>query len=115
MIDKDFIQGCTKEQINAGVAWLEAERLGFDNPCEFMILSGFIFKGNEFAFTPCTNPNDAWSIMMANNIRVFPRPHEPFAKARTCAFPVYVDSKGGNDGLLRAAMEVYILLSVGKS
>ena len=113
MITPEFLQACTDEQINMGVAWLEAKA---GKPLKMYCGEVNIVVLNQllFPFNPCTSPNDAWPIMMANNIRVFPRPKEPFAKARTCALPVYVDAKCGNEGLLRAAMEVYLLMSNDK-
>lgn len=114
MITPEFLQSCTDEQINKGVAWIltakKCDKWACNGDSEFYYHWGraMINRPSDY----CGQIIHAWPIMMDNNISVFPRPSKPFAKARTYAFPVY--AKNGNSGLLRAAMEVYIIMSTDK-
>ena len=118
MITPEFLQSCTDEQINKGVAWLEAKKLGLENPCEFMSYDNdLIFKDGEYSFSPCSNPNDAWPIIIENKIDIYFNSDNTNTGIRDGAYK-YIDSKTGipceNKNPLRAAMEVYILMSTAK-
>ena len=123
MIDKEFLQGCTDEQINKGVAWCEASKADcltddFTHNDRLSTTQRGHIKSNSAwhadihpDFTPCTSPNDAWPIMMANNIVTVPNNEDSRVVGKnlsTECIAVWVDS---NDKLLRAAMEVYLLMS----
>lgn len=104
---QEFLSKCTDDEINKGVAWIEAKRLGFDNPCEYMSQNGFIFS-TKWAFSPCTNPNDIMLIAFANRIDVIARGID------NDWYAAYGKHKTLNANPLRAICEVYILMSVSK-
>lgn len=119
MITPEFLQSCTNEQINKGVTWLEAARLGFKNPCEFMIHRNEIHRDYPWIFSPCDMPNDAWPIMVANEVTVELRKpmqglsgDDAFINGTYLAYTPDIDVTSYNKNPLRAAMEVYILMSV---
>lgn len=122
MITKQFLSTCTDEQINKGVAWLESKKLGLENPCEFMSYDNdLIFKDGEYSFSPCTNPNDAMPIAFANEISLM-RDWERSGMYTAIGTRSEVRSLGEHKkpieitikNPLRAAMEVYILMSAEK-
>ena len=127
MITPEFLQHCTDDQINKGVAWLDAgkaEYLTSDITFNINLASTqnsykksrlAWYKDDEPDFQPCTNPNDAWPIMMENLISTTPRGKssyaKPYASSGMLAIISHCDS---NSELLRAAMEVYILMECSK-
>lgn len=108
MITPEFLQSCTDEQINKGVAWLEASKFSLNQPCEVMAYKGdLITFDGEFSFMPCTNPNDAWPIMMDSHIGIrFSLDNGWIARNRAIV--------SFKENPLRAAMEVYILMECSK-
>lgn len=125
MITPEFLKSCTDEQINKGVAWCEASkceagtgdgsfemRLAISQEIESRTNILGIRVSAAATFKPCTSPNDAWPIMMNNLISTTPRGGssyaQPYASSGMLAIMVHCDS---NEELLRAAMEVYILMS----
>lgn len=108
----EFLQSCTNEQINKGVAWLESREFGFNNPCEFMSYDNdLVFKsGDEYSFSPCTSPNDAWPIIDRSGITSGP----VFTSSNRIKIATCKDFWIRNENGLRAAMEVYILMECSK-
>ena len=121
MIDKDFLQGCTDEQINKGVAWLEAKKAiinSYGNWWHSVGEPNIIYKGSfSNHFQPCTNPNYAWPIILESKISLLVDYKTWEASIDFCGN----ESEHGTDELLskvatgenplRAAMEVYLLMS----
>jgi len=73
-------------------------------------------KSEKYSFTQsgmdyCNSPDDAWPIIMANNIVTFPKDSKfigrPFAKDYGGLRITHCET---NEGLLRAAMVVYLKL-----
>ena len=120
MITPEFLQGSSDEQINMGVAWLEAVKLSKMLPA-YSLNRGDISEGACIGLLNvnyCTSPNDAWPIMMENKIGVWNAEHQGrnwMAKggyiSEVGTYEYHV-SEGINP--LRAAMEVYILMMVAK-
>lgn len=120
MITQEWLESCTDEQINKGVAWLAIKEWGADSNHKRKSIDYYCSKGllNSIAGRKvdyCTNPNDAWPII-----------EDVFSKGVSFA----INSGGimtGNLGAkyggikldiecspLRAAMIVYILMSVAE-
>ena len=120
MITQEFLQSCTDEQIDLAVAWTSAYKLGIKSPCEFMSYGrGYAFKDNDYCFSPCTNPNDAWPIILENKISLLHGDIEADWEA-SIDYQGTLEEDGIDEMLskwvahknpLRAAMEVYILMS----
>jgi hypothetical protein len=118
-INKDFLEGCSDEQINHGVAWLEAKKLSFSEDCQVRSYKdNLISLDGEFDFVPCQNPNDIMPIAFANNYDM-KSPYYFTEKWKVTASYIipnvgekYIDSTNSNP--LRAICEVYILMSVAK-
>lgn len=115
MIDQKFLQGRTDEQINIMTAWVKL-RSGVDasNMSEYLYAfqRGWSTRRLRVLFNPCTSPNDAWPIIIANSIEISGKPDEYSGQARASSFVGGLFSVAdGNDRLLRAAMEVYLLMS----
>lgn len=114
MINAEFLSQCGDEQINFGVAWLEAKA---DKSNSWRIpYNNMLFKGNiDHEFEPCTNPSDAWPI-----IEWIFNQDVTFAMNGGGIMTGNLGSKYGGIKLdiaakpLRAAMEVYILMSVNR-
>jgi len=111
-----FLKSCTDEQINKGVGWIEASKRPLAGRCNWCGEMKCVHRANFLErFSYCANPNDAWPIMMNNLISTTPRGRssyaQPYASSGMLAIMVHCDS---NEELLRAAMEVYILMEVGK-
>ena len=114
MITPEFLQSCTDEQISKGVAWLEVVSKGLsmqynpDSEFYYYWCNAALSNPNKY----CTNPNDAWPIMMANNIDI--RHNYEELNSHTALIGDDEDylfwTSGPNP--LRNAMEVYILMSV---
>ena len=107
MITPEFLQGCTDEQINMGVSWLKI-KLEFDmgrmNTLQFLLCNSRLITPRPY----CTNPNDAWPIMMSNDIDICRRKGVSYRRetiARNGLIQVI------NENGLRAVCEVYILMS----
>ena len=103
MITPEFLSTCTDDQINFGVAWLEAKK---DSANSWRIpYNNMLFKGNiNHQFEPCTNPNDAWPIIYDNNILIRPM----FNEGKFWLAQIY-QTKSYSKNPLRAAMEVYLM------
>lgn len=118
MINAEFLASCTDEQINKGVAWLitakKCEKWACNGDSEF-----YYHWGRAMINCPsdyCNQIIHAWPIMVDNEISVRPRGKEslcaPYASSyKTSNVIVRTES---NSRILRAAMEVYILMSVNK-
>lgn len=106
MITKEFLQSCTDDQIDKGVAWLEAKA----SPTVFgsAYMFGEFWNGVFYAKDYCKNPNDAWPIILNSRIGIKPRGVDSDWYAYQGKIEVI------NSNPLRAAMEVYILMSVSK-
>lgn len=116
MIKPKFLQSCTDRQINKGVAWLEVAGFSLSAPDEQSFID-YHCAITMLTRTPdyCTNPNDAWPIIKSERINLI-SPPEHRHEWKACA-----TIGGGNWSLndftaisenpLRAAMEVYILMS----
>lgn len=116
MITQEWLESCTDDQIDKGVAWLEANKLDISKDRKFLIFDDEFLVGmySEPVYY-CTNPNDAWPIMMANIISTTPRGSESFAQPYASSGMLAIVSHcENNNQLLRAAMIVYILMSVYK-
>ena len=117
MITPKFLQGCTKEQINMGVAWKKIKSLplmnkeGVRSELYRLYSNALISDVLDYGFDPCTYPNDAWPIIISNSIEISGKPEEYSGQARASSFVGGLFSVAdGNEGLLRAAMEVYLLM-----
>lgn len=122
MIDKDFLQSCTDEQINKGVAWLRVSEFSLMTKDEQNELDYYaaidIFNRADWGFDDyCANPNDAWHIILGNEISLL---HDNGLWEASIDF-YGNESEHGTDELLskvaigknplRAACEVYLLMS----
>ena len=116
MITPEFLQGCSDEQINMGVAWLEAKRLDIVDTEAFIMVnkvSSMAFK-YRILFNPCNHPNEAWPIMTTNKIGAWNAEHQGRSWMAKGGYVSelgtyeYVISENTNP--LRAAMEVYLLM-----
>lgn len=113
MITPEFLQGCTDDQINKGVAWLEVK--SFDLTHAHGIRSSLdMHAAISILMTPhnyCASPDDAMPIAFANEITIKPM--------NNCMWPDWWESfenkaegvKSYNKNPLRAAMGVYLLMS----
>lgn len=121
MITKEFLSSCNEDQIDRGVAWLQAKRLGLRSVCEFNTYGGDLWWYYTQSFSPCYYPNHAWPIIIANNISILnDKGDDCCATNSACDCYYYLDDDfvhvgfQSRDKALRAAMEVYILMEVGK-
>lgn len=110
MITPEFLQSCTDEQINKGVAWLAFKEWGAKNnhkrkSLDYYCCQGLLNSIDGGCVNYCTNPNDAMPIAFANWIGIRPALENEWV-ARLNGFIRY------NSNPLRAVMEVYILMSV---
>jgi hypothetical protein len=121
MISKEFLENCSDEQVNMGVAWLEAKSTTdikkHIERVKSLSICGYEWWDRKVIFY-CKNPNDIMPIAFANRINLTsPSEHRDLWKASA--------TKGGgnwsiNDFMsanlspLRAIAEVYILMSVEK-
>ena len=107
MIAPEFLQSCTDEQINKGVAWLQVAR-SVDEALASEDVELYRYGMNYDISSPrhyCTSPNDAWPVVLENRIGIKPRGVDSDWYAYQGKIEVI------NSNLLRAAMEVYILMS----
>ena len=116
MIAPDFLQGCTDEQINMGVAWIKAKKSDISKHKVLWVKLNKDVLRDLFSdrFTPCTNPNDAWPIILENKIDIYFNSANTISGIYDGAYK-HIDNKTGipceNKNPLRAAMEVYLLMS----
>ena len=110
MIDQKFLQGCTNGQINMGVAWLKVVNKNFsmlhtpDSAFDNLYCNSVLSIVRAY----CTNPNDAWPIILENDINI---KHSPTRTGMHCASHCQINSMTKNKSrVLRAAMEVYLLM-----
>ena len=109
MINAEFLAICTDQQINFGVAWLEAKA----NPADSWVIpyNNMLFKWNiDHEFEPCTIPNDIMPIAFANGISL----QSDHVGNGIWFADDTMDITVGNTNPLRAICEVYILMSVNK-
>tara|TARA_R110002049_G_scaffold299347_1_gene489551 strand:- start:374 stop:712 length:339 start_codon:yes stop_codon:yes gene_type:complete len=112
MITQEFLQSCTDEQINRGVAWLQAKSAiinSYGNWWHSVGEPNIIYKGSfSNHFQPCVWPNDIMPIAFANRIGVTPRGVDNKWKAYSWTHETI------NTNPLRAICEVYILMEANK-
>ena len=107
MIDQKFLQGCTDEQIEKGVAWLKVvnENLPMIPSSNSELLSGWANAALTFPNNCCSIPNDAWPIILESRIGItFGQSGERAVKMLNGKTIQVI-----NENPLRAAMEVYLL------
>ena len=117
MITQEFLSQCSEGQINKGVAWLQSGvDVNFWADCETGALYKYFKSSSDVErFESCTNPSDAWPI-----IEWIFNQGVTFAMNDGGIMTGNLGSKYGGIKLdiaakpLRAAMEVYILMSVNK-
>lgn len=110
MITPEFLQSCTDEQINKGVAWLTFKEWSAKNnhkrkSLDYYCCQGLLNSIKGDCVNYCTNPNDAWPIITTERIGIKPRGVDSDWYAYSGKFEVI------NENPLRAVMEVYILMS----
>lgn len=120
MITPEFLQSCTDEQINIGVAWLAFKEWGVENKhkrkaLDYYACHGLLNSINAGLVNYCSNPNDAWPIIKSERINLI-SPPEHRHEWKACATLgggnwSLNDFTATNENPLRAAMEVYILMS----
>ena len=119
-ITTQFLSQCTDEQINKGIAWVEASkcetgtgdgnfdmRLTVSQEIESKAERSGLWVSPAATFLPCTDPSDIMPIAFANGIGV--EPPESGANYNE-NYKVYSEHLNP----LRAICEVYILMSVSK-
>ena len=111
MITPEFLQGCTDAQIDRGVAWIKVSEVSITG-IGFFIISKYsknVVKMGcaMFSFHPCSYPNDAWPIMIENDIVVMRR-RGIGDRVEHIAYSGIIRTINKNP--LRAAMEVYLLM-----
>ena len=103
MIDKDFLQGCTDEKINKGVAW----RMSIDAMDDILWPEFSKFAANDLLEDIrdyCSSTDDAMPIVFANKIGLrFSADNGWIARTN--------NHISFNESPLRALMEVYLLMS----
>jgi len=109
MITPEFLQSCTDEQINKGVAWLGVKSLldlRSSRNCEIYkaAAKNILLRSISGKDDYCINPDISWSVILDNRISIGPALGNEWV-ARLNGFIRY------NKNPLRAAMEVYILMS----
>ena len=114
MITPEFLQACTPEQINKGVEWLKIKlefKINRMNTLQFLLCNSRLITPKPY----CTSPNDAMPIAFANNISIV-FDVEPMAAIDICFDGPFcsVGLSSFNKNPLRAAMEVYLLMSNDK-
>ena len=120
-ITTQFLSQCTDEQINKGVAWIEASkcetgtgdgnfdmRLTVSQEIESKAERSGLWVSPAATFLPCTDPSDIMPIAFANRIDVIARGID------NDWYAAYGKHKTINANPLRAICEVYILMSVSK-
>ena len=127
-ITPNFLSQCTDEQINRGVAWLEAKAAiinSYGNWWRSVGEPNIIYKGSfSNHFQPCVWPNDIMPIAFANGIGMYSHTKNKIDVRVTDMWAGRVEyysslgqyrsvySKNANP--LRAICEVYILMMVAK-
>ena len=111
MITKGFLKGCTEEQIRLGVLWLEMGRIGISDPKTFGNCHWISPEDDKPCsyFRPTEDISDSWHIISTEGIHVKPVYSN---KTGLVAKSKYGEVIISRDNELRAAMEVYILMSV---
>tara|TARA_R100000541_G_scaffold30953_2_gene39866 strand:+ start:15562 stop:15903 length:342 start_codon:yes stop_codon:yes gene_type:complete len=110
MITKEFLQSCTDEQISKGVAWLGVRSLlsiRSSRNCEIYKLAAknILLRSISGSDDYCINPDISWSVILENRIGIKPRGVDSDWYAYQGKIEVISENP------LRAAMEVYILMS----
>ena len=73
-ISKEFLDCCTKEQINKGVAWRLASKFNIYDANDRRDGSLILWYGIRGKFNYyCTNPIDAWPIILSEGIGLSPQ------------------------------------------
>tara|TARA_R110000824_G_scaffold400649_2_gene608651 strand:- start:9 stop:356 length:348 start_codon:yes stop_codon:yes gene_type:complete len=113
-ITQDFLSQCSDDQINKGVAWLTIKEWGYGNKHKRKSIDYFCSQGLLNSVTAgnvnyCNNPNDAWPIILENEMLIRPV-FDDSGYWMAQMYQTHTHSKNP----LRAAMEVYILMSVAK-
>ena len=110
MITKEFLQSCTDEQINKGVAWCAVKSLlslRSSRNCEIYkaAAKNILLRSISGKDDYCINPDVSWSIILENRIGLKPRGVDNDWYAYQGKVEVI------NENPLRAICEVYILMS----
>ena len=122
MITPEFLQGCTDEQINMGVGWLEAKKANIKNRLlhSWSTLDGDVVWCGRY-FKPSSYPNDAMPIAFDNSISLKSADEYDFDGNLVKQYVAYDGSdwrnvehgkqRVWNKNPLRAICEVYLLMS----
>ncbi|MCP3699706.1 MAG: DUF2591 domain-containing protein [Desulfobulbaceae bacterium] len=121
MINQEFLSNCTDEQINKGVAWLEVKEIlevARNFKSEFATICSNELLTNIQNY--CALAGESWEIVEENKISLI-NDGKGWEASFDCR-GFYSEAKPGdphqitiaNEKPLRAAMEVYILMSVTK-
>mgnify|MGYP003637530171 FL=1 len=123
MINKEFLANCSDEQIEFGVAWIDAKKLDIKYRLFLAIeqVNEGIIVGGHY-YNPCHNPNEIMPIAFANriSIEIADNDDEWIATHGTSYDHSYYypvrnwEHESVNANPLRAICEVYILMSVSK-
>jgi len=110
MITPEFLQSCTDEQINKGVAWLGVKSLlslRSSRNCEIYkeAAKNILLRSISGKDDYCIDPDISWSVILESRIGIKPRGVDSDWYAYQGKIEVI------NSNPLRAAMEVYILMS----
>lgn len=111
MINAEFLSQCSDEQINKGVAWCEVA-LSVDKAMASENIELYRYGMNYDISVPrhyCTDASDAWPIIVKSEMLIRPA----FDGSGYWIAKMY-QTQTYSKNPLRAAMEVYILMSVNK-
>ena len=113
MITPKFLQGCTNAQVNKGVVWMQFRGAvkSRESLQDYIGLSCIAKKPKWPKY--CTSPGDAWPIILENKIAIDP--------LNTGVKWIALEASWSRTGIeaenknpLRAAMEVYLIMSNDK-
>ena len=109
MITPEFLQGCTNAQVNKGVVWMQFRGAvkSRESLQDYIGLSCIAKKPKWPKY--CTSPNDAWPIILENEMLIRP----VFDGSGYWMAQMY-QTQTHSKNPLRAAMEVYLLMSNDK-
>ena len=134
-ITTQFLSQCTDEQINKGIAWVEASkcetgtgdgnfdmRLTVSQEIESKAERSGLWVSPAATFLPCTDPSDIMPIAFANGIGVEPPESGANYNEWEAGSGLFIRENGVQNykvysehlNPLRAICEVYILMSVSK-
>jgi hypothetical protein len=126
MINEEFLESCSDEQINKGVVWAKISRYKLIGVCKAQLAvdkntaKNLARDINCGMFNPCEYPSDIIPIQIANRIGLISDDESikpnwiAIAEKITGRHHEYYDIEVQNANPLRAICEVYILMSVEK-